>query len=100
MRFYTTANVTGFTKTDVASFKWQYDINPVTVDMFNASEAYLQRIDFLGASTTTSSVRLNDSYEQEFSGAGGTSITFDPPILWWKAQVLSGAIRLRALVFE
>jgi hypothetical protein len=100
MRFWTTADVAGFTQTDVASFKWQYDINPVTVDMFYASEAYLQRIDFLGASTTTSSVRLNDSYEQEFSGAGGTSITFDPPILWWKAQVTSGAVRLRALVFE
>jgi hypothetical protein len=100
MKFWTTANITGFTQTDVASFKWQYDINPVTVDMFYASEAYLQRIDFLGASTTTSSVRLNDSYEQEFSGAGGTSITFNPPILWWKAQVTSGAVRLSALVFE
>jgi hypothetical protein len=100
LRFYTTADVAGFTQTDVASFRWRYDINPVTVDMFYASEAYLQRIDFLGASTTTSSVRLNDSYEQEFSGAGGTSITFNPPILWWKAQVLSGAVRLSALVFE
>jgi hypothetical protein len=100
IRFWTTADVAGFTQTDTASFKWQYDINPVTVDMFYASEAYLQRIDFLGASTTTSSVRLNDSYEQEFSGAGGTSITFDPPILWWKAQVTSGAVRLSALVFE
>jgi hypothetical protein len=100
IRFWTTAGVAGFTQTDVASFKWQYDINPVTIDMFYASEAYLQRIDFLGSSSTTSSVRLNDSYEQEFSGAGGTSIIFDPPILWWKAQVLSGAVRLRALVFE
>jgi hypothetical protein len=68
--------------------------------MFYASEAYLQRIDFLGSSSTTSSVRLNDSYEQEFSGAGGSSITFNPPILFWKAQVLSGAVRLSALVFE
>jgi hypothetical protein len=100
MKFWTSANITGFAKTDVASFIWRYDINPVTIDMFYASEAYLQRIDFLGASTTTSSVRLNDSYEQEFSGAGGTSIIFDPPILFWKAQVLSGAVRLRALVFE
>jgi hypothetical protein len=100
MKFWTSADITGFTKTDVASFIWRYDINPVTIDMFYASEAYLQRIDFLGASTTTSSVRLNDSYEQEFSGAGGTSIIFDPPILFWKAQVLSGAVRLRALVFE
>ena len=100
MKFYTTADVAGFTQTDIASFKWQYDINPVTVDMFYASEAYLQRIDFLGSSSTTSSVRLNDSYEQEFSGAGGTSIILDPPILWWKAQVLSGAVRLSALVFE
>jgi len=100
IRFWTTADVAGFTQTDTASFKWQYDINPVTVDMFYASEAYLQRIDFLGSSSTTSSVRLNDSYEQEFSGTGGSSITFDPPILWWKAQVLSGAVRLRALVFE
>ncbi len=96
--FYTTADVAGFTQTDVASFKWKYDINPVTVDMFYASEAYLQQIDFLASGTN--SVRLNDSYEQEFSGSGGTSITFNPPILWWKAQVLSGAVRLRALVFE
>jgi hypothetical protein len=100
IRFYTTANVAGFTQNDTASFRWHYDINPVTIDMFYASEAYLQRIDFLGSSSTTSSVRLNDSYEQEFGGAGGTSITFDPPILFWKAQVLSGAVRLRALVFE
>jgi hypothetical protein len=100
VRAWTTADVAGFTQTDVASFIWRYDINPVTVDMFYASEAYLQRIDFLGASTTTSSVRLNDSYEQEFRGAGGTSITFDPPVLFWKAEVLSGAVRLRALVFE
>jgi hypothetical protein len=100
VRFYTTADVAGFTQTDTASFRWHYDINPVTIDMFYASEAYLQRIDFLGSSSTTSSVRLNDSYEQEFSGAGGTSIIFDPPILFWKAQVLSGAVGLRALVFE
>jgi hypothetical protein len=100
MRFWTTADVAGFTQNDTASFRWHYDINPVTIDMFYASEAYLQRIDFLGSSSTTSSIRLNDSYEQEFSGAGGTSITFDPPILFWKAQVLSGAVRLRALVFE
>jgi len=97
MRFGTTADVAGFTQTDTASFKWQYDINPVTIDMFYASEAYLQRIDFLA---NGSSVRLNDSYEQEFSGNAGASVTFDPPILWWKAQVLSGAVRLRALVFE
>jgi hypothetical protein len=100
LRFYTTTNVAGFTQTDTASFIWRYDINPVTVDMFYASEAYLQRIDFLGSSSTTSSVRLNDSYEQEFSGAGGSSISFNPPILFWKAQVLSGAVRLSALVFE
>ncbi len=98
--FYTTANISSFTQTDVASFRWRYDINPVTIDMFYASEAYLQAIDFLGASSSTSSVRLNDSYEQEFSGNGGTSITFNPPILWWKAQVLSGSVRLRTLVFE
>jgi hypothetical protein len=97
MKFWTFTNITGFTKTDVASFKWQYDINPVTVDMFYASEAYLQRIDFLA---NGSSVRLNDSYEQEFSGNSGQSVTFNPPILWWKAQVLSGSIRLSALVFE
>jgi hypothetical protein len=97
IRFYTTANVAGFTQTDTASFIWRYDINPVTIDMFYASEAYLQRIDFLA---NGSSVRLNDSYEQEFSGNAGASLTFDPPILWWKAQVLSGAVRLRALVFE
>jgi hypothetical protein len=97
IRFWTTADVAGFTETDVASFKWQYDINPVTIDMFYASEAYLQKIDFLA---NGSSVRLNDSYEQEFSGNAGASLTFDPPILWWKAQVLSGAVRLRALVFE
>jgi hypothetical protein len=97
VRFYTTADVAGFTQTDTASFIWRYDINPVTVDMFYASEAYLQRIDFLA---NGSSVRLNDSYEQEFSGNAGASLTFDPPILWWKAQVLSGAVRLRALVFE
>jgi hypothetical protein len=97
LRFYTTADVSGFTQTDVASFRWRYDINPVTVDMFYASEAYLQRIDFLA---NGSAVRLNDSYEQEFSGNSGQSVTFDPPILWWKAQVLSGAVRLRALVFE
>jgi hypothetical protein len=97
VKFYTTADVTGFTQTDVASFKWQYDINPVTIDMFYASEAYLQRIDFLA---NGSSVRLNDSYEQEFSGNSGQSLTFDPPVLFWKAQVLSGAVRLSALVFE
>jgi hypothetical protein len=97
MKFYTTADVAGFTQTDTAGFKWQYDINPVTIDMFYASEAYLQRIDFLA---NGSSVRLNDSYEQEFSGNSGQSLTFDPPILWWKAHVLSGAVRLRALVFE
>jgi hypothetical protein len=89
--------VAGFTQTDTASFIWRYDINPVTIDMFYASEAYLQRIDFLA---NGSSVRLNDSYEQEFSGNSGQSVTFDPPILWWKAQVLSGSVRLRALVFE
>jgi hypothetical protein len=97
VRFYTTADVAGFTQTDIASFKWHYNINPVTVDMFYASEAYLQRIDFLA---NGSAVRLNDSYEQEFSGNSGQSVTFDPPILFWKAQVLSGAVRLRALVFE
>jgi hypothetical protein len=97
VRFYTTAYVEGFTQTDVAAFTWQYDINPVTVDMFYASEAYLQRIDFLA---DESAVRLNDSYEQEFGGDSGQSLTFDPPILWWKAQVLSGAVRLSALVFE
>jgi hypothetical protein len=97
MSFWTTADVAGFTQTDIASFKWHYNINPVTIDMFYASEAYLQRIDFLA---NGSSVRLNDSYEQEFSGNLGQSVTFDPPILWWKAQVLSGAVRLRALVFE
>jgi hypothetical protein len=97
LRFWTSADIAGFTQTDVASFIWRYDINPVTVDMFYASEAYLQRIDFLA---NGSSVRLNDSYEQEFSGNSGQSVTFDPPILWWKAQVLSGAVRLRALVFE
>jgi hypothetical protein len=97
MKFWTSDNITGFTKTDVASFRWRYDINPVTVDMFYASEAYLQRIDFLA---NGSSVRLNDSYEQEFSGNSGQSVTFNPPILWWKAQVLSGAVRLSALVFE
>jgi len=97
MRSYTTANVAGFTQTDTAQFIWRYDINPVTIDMFYASEAYLQRIDFLA---NGSSVRLNDSYEQEFSGNAGASLTLDPPILWWKAQVLSGAVRLRALVFE
>ena len=97
-KFYTGVDVTGFTQEDVASFKWKYDINPVTVDMFYASEAYLQQIDFLDSGTN--SVRLNDSYEQEFSGAGGSSIVFDPPVLWWKAQVLSGRVRLKALVFE
>jgi hypothetical protein len=97
LRFYTTANVAGFTQNDTAQFTWRYDINPVTIDMFYASEAYLQRIDFLA---NGSAVRLNDSYEQEFSGNSGQSVTFDPPILWWKAQVLSGAVRLRALVFE
>jgi hypothetical protein len=97
VRAWTTADVSGFTQTDTASFRWHYDINPVTIDMFYASEAYLQRIDFLA---NGSSVRLNDSYEQEFSGNAGASLTFDPPILWWKAQVLSGAVRLRALVFE
>jgi hypothetical protein len=97
MKFWTSADITGFTKNDMASFIWRYDINPVTIDMFYASEAYLQRIDFLA---NGSSVRLNDSYEQEFSGNSGQSVTFDPPILWWKAQVLSGAVRLRVLVFE
>ena len=98
VRFYTTADVTGFTQADVASFKWKYNINPVTIDMFYASEAYLQQIDFLNSGTN--SVRLNDSYEQEFSGSGGTSVTFNPPILWWKAQVTSGRVSLKALVFE
>jgi hypothetical protein len=97
LRFYTTADVAGFTQNDTAQFTWRHDINPVTIDMFYASEAYLQRIDFLA---NGSAVRLNDSYEQEFSGNSGQSVTFDPPILWWKAQVLSGAVRLRALVFE
>jgi hypothetical protein len=97
MRFWTTTDVAGFTQNDTAQFIWRYDINPVTIDMFYASEAYLQRIDFLA---NGSSVRLNDSYEQEFSGNAGASLTFDPPILFWKAQVLSGAVRLRALVFE
>jgi hypothetical protein len=97
IRFWTTADVAGFTQTDTASFIWRYDINPVTIDMFYASEAYLQRIDFLA---NGSSVRLNDSYEQEFSGNAGQSVTFDPPILFWKLQVLSGSVRLRALVFE
>ena len=98
MRFYTPLGIAPFTQTDVASFKWKYDINPVTIDMFYASEAYLQQIDFLD--TETNSVRLNDSYEQEFSGAGGSSIVFDPPVLWWKAQATSGRVRLKALVFE
>jgi len=97
VRFYTTADVAGFTQNDTAQFIWRYDINPVTIDMFYSSEAYLQRIDFLA---NGSSVRLNDSYEQEFSGNSGQSVTFDPPVLFWKAQVLSGAVRLRALVFE
>jgi hypothetical protein len=97
IRFWTSADVAGFTQTDTASFIWRYDINPVTIDMFYASEAYLQRIDFLA---NGSSVRLNDSYEQEFNGNLGQSVTFDPPVLFWKAQVLSGAVRLRALVFE
>jgi hypothetical protein len=96
-RFYTTADVAGFTQTDTASLIWRYDINPVTIDMFYASEAYLQRIDFLA---NGSAVRLNDSYEREFSGNTGQSVTFDPPILFWKLQVLSGSVRLRALVFE
>jgi hypothetical protein len=97
IRFWTSADVAGFTQTDVASFIWRYDINPVTIDMFYASEAYLQRIDFLA---TGSAVRLNDSYEQEFRGNSGQSVTFNPPILWWRAEVLSGAVRLSALVFE
>jgi hypothetical protein len=97
MRFWTTANVAGFTQTDTAQFIWRYDINPVTIDMFYASEAYLQRIDYLA---NGSRIRLNDSYEQEFSGNAGTSLTFNPPILWWKAEVLSGSVRLSALVFE
>jgi len=97
MRFWTTADVAGFTQSDTAQFIWRYDINPVTIDMFYASEAYLQRIDFLA---TGSAVRLNDSYEQEFSGNSGQSVTFDPPVLFWKTQVLSGAVRLSALVFE
>ncbi len=97
MRFWTSADVAGFTQTDVASFRWHYNINPVTIDMFYASEAYLQRIDFLA---NGSSVRLNDSYEQEFSGNASQSVTFNPPILWWKLHVLSGSIRLSALVFE
>jgi len=97
LKFWTSADVAGFTQTDTASFIWRYDINPITVDMFGASEAYLQRIDFLA---NGSSVRLNDSYEQEFSGNSGQSVTFDPPILFWKAQVLSGRVRLNALVFE
>jgi hypothetical protein len=97
IRFWTSADVAGFTQNDTAQFIWRYDINPVTIDMFYASEAYLQRIDFLA---NGSSVRLNDSYEQEFSGNAGQSVTFDPPILFWKLQVLSGSVRLRALVFE
>ena len=98
--FYTTTNVSvsNHTQTDELTFSAKYDVNPVTVDMFYASEAYLQQIDFLDSGTN--SVRLNDSYEQEFSGAGGSSIVFDPPVLWWKAQVLSGRVRLKALVFE
>ena len=100
MTFYTTADVSAFTQTDVANIKWKYDINPITIDKFYASEAYLQKIEFLGSSTVTSRVRLNDSYEQEFTGSGGTSLTFDPPVLWWKAQVLSGQVRMTALVFE
>jgi len=97
MRFWTSADVAGFTQSDTAQFIWRYDINPVTIDMFYASEAYLQRIDFLA---NGSRVRLNDSYEQEFSGNAGQSVTFNPPMLWWKAEVLSGAVRLSALVFE
>ncbi|MFZ8857427.1 MAG: hypothetical protein ACO2O1_04200 [Candidatus Caldarchaeales archaeon] len=97
MRFWTTADVAGFTQTDTAQFIWRYDINPVAIDMFYASEAYLQRIDFLA---NGSRIRLNDSYEQEFSGNSGQSVTFDPPILFWKLQVLSGSVRLSALVFE
>jgi hypothetical protein len=99
MRFYTTTNVTGFTQTDVASFIWRYDINPVTIDMFYASEAYLQRIDFLA---NGSQARSGSTTATSRSSAGtrGTSMTFNPPILWWKAQVLSGAVRLSALVFE
>ncbi|MEM0454636.1 MAG: hypothetical protein QXM81_02210, partial [Nitrososphaerota archaeon] len=98
-RFYTTADVSAFTQTDVASIKWKYDINPITIDKFYASEAYLQKIEFLDT-TVTNRVRLNDSYEQEFSGSGGTSLAFDPPVLWWKAEVLSGRVRMTALVFE
>jgi len=99
MTFYTTADVSAFTQTDVANIKWKYDINPITIDKFYASEAYLQKIEFLDT-TVTNRVRLNDSYEQEFSGSGGTSLAFDPPVLWWKAEVLSGRVRMTALVFE
>ncbi|MCS6787695.1 MAG: hypothetical protein NZ733_00160 [Aigarchaeota archaeon] len=77
----------------------RYDKNPITMDMFNAVEAYLSRIEFLDTATSNS-VELNDSHDQIFTGSGGTAITFDPMVWVWQVRVLTGRVRCLFMVFE
>ncbi|MCS7142413.1 MAG: hypothetical protein NZ920_01270 [Aigarchaeota archaeon] len=93
--YITTANV----NTQIATTLYPrivYEKNPVTVDMFNASEAYLIRLEYLATDTR---VRLNDSPLQEFTGSSGAT-TFDPPPVVWKLENLSGRVRAVMMVLE
>jgi hypothetical protein len=97
---YTVADISSaFQFTVTISKTAKYDKNPVEIDMFNIVEAYITRIDFLDTSVTNK-VRLNKNFEQEFSGSGGTALTFDPPLLFWSAEVLSGRVKITAVCFE
>jgi len=97
---YTTASISSaFQLTLTINKTAKYDKNPVEIDMFNIVEAYITRIDFLDTSVTNK-VRLNKNFEQEFSGSGGTALTFDPPLLFWSAEVLSGRVKITAVCFE
>jgi hypothetical protein len=96
---YTTASISSaFQFTLTISKTAKYDKNPVEIEMFNIVEAYITKIDFLN--TGTNVVRLNKNFEQEFSGSGGTALTFDPPLLFWSAEVLSGRVKITAVCFE
>jgi hypothetical protein len=97
---YTSASISSaFQFTLTINKTAKYDKNPVEIDMFNIVEAYITRIDFLDTSVTNA-VRLNKNFEQEFSGSGGTALTFDPPLLFWSAEVLSGRVKITAVCFE
>ncbi|MCS7095351.1 MAG: hypothetical protein NZ988_06065 [Thaumarchaeota archaeon] len=80
------------------SYTLKYEKNLITVEMFNAAEAYLSKIDFLASGTNT--IQLNDNPDQIFSGNGGTTLTFDPLAVFWKAEVIAGRVRLTMMVFE